>query len=319
AGPRPALAKADLVVLDPFGSVQGRLQARGIAFTEAASVAEIPAKAKVVVIGKDALSAREATDPKWTALAGNGAKVLVLDQAHPLHYQATPSDLAPTDFVGRVAFEENTEHPIFSGLEQNDFFTWSKDHVVYRNVYTKPTRGATSLAHCDKELNYSAIAECPVNDGLLLLCQMVVGEKLAFDPVAQRLFDNMLAYCASYMPIRRETAVVMAEGSPALKLLRDSGLKFDRAGDVLSAVTGGKHQVVIFDATPAALGSLAGNLDKMRAFTEKGGWLMAWGLTPAGLASFNKLVGVEHVLRPFELESVTLPALRDPLLSGLSV
>ena len=137
------------------------MQARGIAFTEAASAAEIPAKAKVVIVGKDALSAREATDPQWTALAGNGAKVLVLDQAHPLHYQATPADLAPTDFVGRVAFEQNTEHPIFSGLEQNDFFTWSKDHVVYRNVYIKPTRGATSLAHCDKELNCSAIAECP--------------------------------------------------------------------------------------------------------------------------------------------------------------
>ena len=163
AGPKPSLGKTNLVMLDPLGSVKERLQARGIAFTEAASAAEIPAKAKVVVIGKDALSAREATDPKWTALAGNGAKVLVLDQAHPLHYQATPSDLAPTDFVGRVAFEENTEHPIFSGLEQDDFFTWSKDHVGYRNVYAKPTRGATSLAHCDKELSYSAIAECPVN------------------------------------------------------------------------------------------------------------------------------------------------------------
>ena len=46
---------------------------------------------------------------------------------------------------------------------------------------------------------------------------------------------------------------------------------------------------------------------------------MAWGLTPDGLASFNKLVGVQHVLRPFELEFVTLPPLRDPLLSGLSV
>jgi beta-galactosidase len=323
-GPRPSLGKSDLVVLDPLGSVKHRLQARGIAFTEAASAAEIPdpqagAPAKVVIVGKDALSACEATDPQWTALAGNGAKVLVLDQAHPLHYQATPSDLAPTDFVGRVAFEENTEHPIFAGLEQSDFFTWSQDHVVYRNVYTKPTRGATSLAHCDKELNYSAIAECPVNDGLLLLCQMVVGEKLAFDPVAERLFDNMLAYCARYVPERRATAVVMAEGSPALKMLHELGLKFDPAADALSAVSGGKHQVVIFDATPTALESLAGNLGKVRAFTEKGGWLMAWGLTPDGLASFNKLVGVQHVLRPFELELVSLPAQRDPLLSGLTV
>ena len=45
---------------------------------------------------------------------------------------------------------------------------------------------------------------------------------------------------------------------------------------------------------------------------------MAWGVTPEGLASFNRLVGVEHVLRPFELEYVDLPPQRDPILSGLS-
>ncbi len=330
AGPKPAvaghpLAGHDLIVLDPQGSVKNRLAARGIAFTAVTSLAEIPVRPSVVVVGRDALSAREATDPKWLALAGIGAKVLVLDQANPLHYQALPADLLPTDFVGRVAFEENTAHPIFQGLEQDDFFTWAScrtrqaDHIVYRNVYTKPTRSANSLAHCDHELGCSAIAECPVNDGLLLLCQMAVGGKLDCEPAAERLFDNMLAYCAGYVPVRRATAAVMAENSPALKLLRDAGLKFDRSDDVLAAISGGKYQIVVFDATPAALQSLAGNLDKARAFTARGGWLMAWGLTPSGLASFNTLVGVPHVLRPFEMEVVSLPPQRDPLLSGLTV
>ena len=45
---------------------------------------------------------------------------------------------------------------------------------------------------------------------------------------------------------------------------------------------------------------------------------MAWTLTPEGLADFNRLVGVEHLLRPFELERVNLPAVRDPLISGLT-
>jgi len=319
AGPEPSVAQGDLFVIDPFGSVKERLKARGVAFTEIASVAQIPKSAKVVIIGKDVVGAREATDPQWLALAGNGTRVLVLEQAHPLHYQAIPADLMPTDFAGRVAFEENTEHPIFDGLEQNDFFTWSKDHIVYRNAYTKPTHGALSLAHCDDQLSCSVVAECPVNDGLLMLCQMVVGEKLAFDPVAQRIFDNMLAYCSTYVPIRYDTAAILPETSPALKLLRESGLRFDPSSDVLSAVAAGKHQIVIFDATPAALKSLADNLDTVKTFTGKGGWLMPWGVTPEGLQSFNKIVGVVHVLRPFELEYVDLPALRDPLLSGLTV
>ncbi len=45
---------------------------------------------------------------------------------------------------------------------------------------------------------------------------------------------------------------------------------------------------------------------------------MLWGLTPDGLADYNKIVGMPHVIRPFRMERVTLPAQRDPLLAGLT-
>ncbi|MBN1417255.1 MAG: hypothetical protein JXP34_00675, partial [Planctomycetes bacterium] len=318
AGPKPAVSGAALAVVDPFGSAKARLTARGIPFVEIASAAEIPPGAKLVVIGKDALSPREATDPRWVSLAGDGARVIVLEQANPLEHLATPSDLAPTDHTGRVAFIENATHPAFEGLDQPDFFTWSGDHIVYRNAYVKASRGAASLVHCDDQLSCSALSECPVNDGLLVLCQLVVGEKLASDPVAQRLFDNLLAYAATYAPIRRRTAVAMDASSPAAKLLAESGLAYDPAPDVLSAIADGAHEIIVFDATRANLQALAGAPEKVKAFAGGGGWLMAWGLEPEGLEAFNRIVGVEHVLRPFELERVTLPAARDPLLSGLT-
>jgi len=320
----PGDAKPDLpaggpCVLDPDGSAKARLAARGIAFTEAGSAADIPDTAKLVIVGRNALSPREATDPSWVALASRGARVLVLEQQNPLRYLAVPADCTPTDYAGRVAFAENLDHPAFAGLDQPDFFTWSGDSVVYRNAYRKATRGAVSLVQCDEQLGYSALSECPVEDGLLMLCQLVVGEKLASDPVAQRLFDNLVSYCATYAPVRCSTAVAMAADKPAFHMLSDSGLQFDSVGDVLTAISGGKHGIVVFDATPRNLEALAGNMDKVRAFTEKGGWLMAWGLTPEGLAAYNTVVGVDHLLRPFELERVSLPPVRDPLLSGLTV
>jgi beta-galactosidase len=318
AGPKPKFARQELVVIDPAGSVKARLKARDVQFTEVASIDRIPDQARVVVVGKDAIGARQATDPRWLALAGRGTRLLVLDQAHPLHYQAVPADLTPTDYVGRIAFSEDLTHPVFAGLDQADFFTWSGDHVVYRNAYLKATRGAMSLAHCDEQLGYSALTECPVNEGLMLLCQLAVGTKLPTDQVAARLFDNMLAYCAAYTPLRRQTAVVMDENNSAAKLLAASGLKFEPAADVLSALATGKYGIVVFVATPANLERLAAHLDQVRAFTHGGGWLMAWGLTPKGLAPFNRLVGVEHVLRPFELERVTLASIRDPILGGLT-
>lgn len=315
---KPKLEAADLFVLDPNGSVKARLGRRGIAFTELANFDDLPDGAKVVIIGKDALTSRQATDPRWRALAASGARVLVLEQQHPLHYLAVPADFEVTNYVGRIAFPENPEHPIFDALGEQDFFTWSGDHIVYRNVYKKASGGATSLVQCDEELSCSALAACPVGEGLLLLCQLVVGEKLDSDPVAQRLFDNMLDYLAKYRPVRKSVAVALPVDSPEGKLLAASGLQFDTVPDVVSAL-GGKWDIVIAAASPESLSKLAAALPKVKSFAARGGWLMLWGLDRDGLADFNKLVGVEHMIRPFEMERVTLAPVRDPLMSGLTM
>ncbi len=315
---KPKLGKGDLVVYDPAGTAKARLTARKIPFSEVASVAALPATAKVVLIGADALTAREATDPLWQALAAGGARVIVLEQAHPLHHLALASDLEPTTNAGRVAFVENLKHPLFDGLAQADFFTWAGDHVVYRNAYKKATFGAASLVQCDEELNCTALALCPVNDGALLLSQLVIGAKLGEDPCAQRLFDNLLVFAAGYAPVRKRTAVVMDAASPEAKLLAASGLQYDTVG-TLPAALGDGYQIVVTDATPENLHTLVANQTQVNAFTARGGALLLWGLTDKGLADFNTLVGVQHLIRPFEMERVTLPAQRDPLIAGLTM
>jgi beta-galactosidase len=42
------------------------------------------------------------------------------------------------------------------------------------------------------------------------------------------------------------------------------------------------------------------------------------GLTPDGLGDYNRVVGVNHVIRPFALERVSFPAVRNPLTAGLT-
>jgi beta-galactosidase len=317
---RPALTRRELAVWDPKGVVKARFKNRGIAFTEiAAPPRALPAEVKVLVVGPDVLTPRLATDPLWQALAARGVRVLVLDQKNPLHYQAAPADFEVTDHTGRVAFSENLEHPIFAGLGQEDFFTWSGDHVVYRNAYKKASKGARSLVQCDQELSCSAVAECPVKGGLLLLCQLAVGRKLDADPVARRLFDNMLHYCAAYRPVAKRTAVVLGKDALKAKLLDAIGLRQHKAADVRAALTDAKNEIVIVAATPENLKQLAARPKEVKAFTARGGWLMLWGLTPAGLADFNRLVGRRHVLRPFRMERVTLRARRDPVTAGLTM
>jgi beta-galactosidase len=234
--PRPAVVGAELAVLDPRGVVKDRLKKRDIPFTSVDSPDAVTAGTKLLVVGSDALTPRQATDPCWLALAAAGTRLLVLDQENPLHYQAVPADLDVTGYDGRIAFPENLDHPAFAGLGQSDFFTWSGDSIVYRHAYKKASRGARSLVQCDEELSCSALTECAVRDSVMLLCQLAVGTRLDSDPVAQRLFDNMLAYCAAYRPIARTTAVVLPADDLRRKLLDAAGLRSQKAEDLVAAV-----------------------------------------------------------------------------------
>jgi len=306
------LEKGKIAVWDPVGSTIAYLKACGANVTAISSPEALPDDVQVLVIGRNALSARQSTDPIWLTMVRQGKRLVVLEQEHPLHYQAVQSDVEPTDYDGRMAFIQEPEHPVFSGLKPDDFVFWPNDHIVYRHIYRKPTRGARSLLHADDSLAYCALAECPAGEGLMLLCQAAVGEKLISSPVAGRLLDNMVNRALNYRRIRNRTTVCLPDGDPRLSMLSESGLVFERLA-LKRALEG--DGIVIVDATPANLDVLAA---RGPAFAKRRGTLMLWGLTPAGLNTFNEWVGLEHLLRPFRQEKVQLSVPRPSLAAGIS-
>ena len=309
-------ARIDTIALWDPRDKSGRLLDHLAPYTSVADLESLPKSCKLLIVGPDAVTPELAADPIWTTLAAKGLRILVLDQANPLRGPATPADLEPTDFAGRIAFPENPTHPAFANLGSPDFFGWSGDHVIYRNAYRKPSRAARSLVQCDTELSCSALVECPVGDGLLLLSQLNIGAK-PNDPVARRVIANLLRYARDYKLEAKPTAVVMPDNDPRAGLLTAAGLKFATDTDSVAAL--GKAKVVIVDATPANLKALAEAKDKVRAFADAGGWLVLWNVSPNGLADFNRLVGFDHVMRPFGRERVTLAPVRDPLAAGLTL
>jgi beta-galactosidase len=64
---------------------------------------------------------------------------------------------------------------------------------------------------------------------------------------------------------------------------------------------------------------MVGSSDKVEDFTAKGGWIILSGLNPEGLADYNRLVGFDHMIRPFRRERVTFGVKRHPLTSGLTI
>jgi beta-galactosidase len=313
----PPIQAGEMAVYDPAEKLSPFLCARNIPFAAVTAYGDIPSTARFVVVGPDAIAPDQATDPLWMALAAQGRKVLVLDQANPLSFRGLPGDFEPTRNTGRIGFAEDLTHPAFAGLEQPDFFTWGNGHVVYRNAYRKGTTGGRSLFQCDNRLTNTALIESEINDGLLLISQLAIGDNLAQEAVAQQMLLNLLTRVATHSPVRKESVVVLPEGDRRTRLLQALNLRFTPEASVLAALRG--DGIAIVDATPLHLRTLAENQALVDSFQDRGGWLMLWGLEPEGLEDFNRLVRHNHVLRRFGTERVLLNIPQDSLAAGLTL
>jgi len=326
-----ALAAKQLLVYESNGAVREFLKGNGLPFTALDSLADIPTTGRVLIVGRDALDLVESTSSRLAAWASAGRTVIVLEQQNPLKFQGLPAEMEPaqnnrrSDFgelldntTGRIAYAEDLGHPVFAGLAQKDLFTWGSDEIVYRRAYVKPTRGGRSLVQCGPRLEHSALAEVPAGKGLLLLSQLAIGEKLESNAVARQLLANLIHYAAAYKLEYRQVAV-SAKDDPSLeKTLATIGLQYAPVEDPLTTIAAGAGKLAIVSATPANLKRLAEASAKVSAFTDAGGYLVLHGLTPEGLADYNKLVGFDHMIRPFRRERVLFPPSRHPLASGLS-
>ncbi len=317
--PKPSasatLKAAKIGLYDPKGKLLPTLQSLGLAPVSVASLAAIPTSIKVLIVGPDAITEGESSNPALAAWAVAGNRVVVLDQTHPLRYQAIPAEVAPAQNRGAFAFFEDASHPVGKVLTSFDLQAWPGTGWTYRNAYTKPTRGAKSLIQCHNRLGNSALVEVPVGQGLMLLSQLTIGESLASAP-AQQMLLNLVEYAASYKLETLPTTLVAPAGSNLAKAVAATGVQF-KTGDLAAALA--NPGVAVIDASPANLAKLATLRATIQKFTEGGGSLLLHGLTPEGLASYNQIVGVDHQIRPFRRERVALAQPRDPLASGISL
>ena len=325
--PAPSLGgiKAGTVaVFDPKGVVAPFLTSLNVPFVTVNDLTTLPESAKVLLVGSDALSGAACASPALSAYASAGRAVVVLDQTTPLKFQGLPAEmeLVATNTEayaasGSTAFIEDASHPALNGLADKDFFTWGPSSVVYRAAYLKPIRGGKSLVQVGHRLAQTALVEMPVGKGVMMVCQLDIGRRLATHAVAQHVVVNLLSSALAYRQEFKAVNVV-AQDDQLMKALDSMGLQYAKAADPLAAIGDAQRSIAIVSATPANLAALAGVLDKVRAYWQRGGTLVLHGLTPEGLADYNKIVGVEHVIRPFARERVMFPPVRNPLTAGLS-
>jgi len=313
---RGGVTSQSLAVFDPAGQAVSFLTRSHVPFTRLDSLTTLPDNAKVLIVGKDSLTRTESASSRLAAYASTGRSVVVLEQANPLKYQALPAQIEMGENEGRAAFAEDLSHPAFQGLQQKDLFVWGADEIVYRNAYKKPQRGGRSLIQCDNLLQNSALVEIPSGAGVLLLSQLALEEKLSENAVAERLLLNLIEYGAGYKLTYRDVTSAFQPNTPAAGAIDSVGLSYTKAEDVLRSIDK-PNSIALVAATPTNLKALADNPQDVKKFTDSGGWLVLNGLRPDGLADYNKIVGFDHMIRPFKRERVTFPPVRSPLTAGI--
>ena len=340
----PTVASGRLLVFDPKESVVGYLKGRQILFTVVQDLQDLnalPESGKTLLVGKDALTPELAKSPVFQKFTQQGRAVIVLEQQTPLCDQALPGQVQLAQNEGRIAFMENESHPIFNGLRQKDFFTWNSrgtansassqassqalnpaaSHVVYRNAYQKPERGARSLVQCDNRLGNSALLEFSAGSGVLLVSQMLIGEKLEGNPAAQQLLLNMIQYADQYKQTFVESFLFDRDADPLLIRELDAlHLKYSRTSDLAAAVHKAQQSggIVIVPASQRNLANLESQADRRSKESPKAAILLH-NLTPDGLDTFNRLVKTDHLIREFRRERVLFPPKKHPLTEGLTL
>ena len=309
----------EVAVFDPSGVIGPFLKASGVQFQSLSSLGSLPSDAKVLVVGKGGITPEESTQSRLAAYALDGHRIIVLEQNTPLKYQATPAEMEPATNQGAFAFAEDLSNPVFGGLTQSDFVGWGTHGLVYQDAYRKPTKGAKSLIEVSSRLGNSALVEVPIGKGLLLLSQLTIEENLVNGIVPQRLLLNLIHYALTYQLEYRPVASFTNTDAIFSSVLDQIGLKHEAMPSVMDAISPSLPRIAIIEATPANLHILASALPSVKAFTSAGGTIVLHGLKPEGLADFNQIVGVDHMIRPFRREKTSFAIPKSPLSSGLSL
>ncbi len=313
-----ALTAANFGVWDPHHKLTAFLRDHHIGFTPVKTLSTLPGGLQVLLVGPNALSARQSGSSRLAAWALSGRRVIVLEQKHPLVYESTPANLRTAENICYTGFGMNFSGRVLRGLRQKDFFTWGQRQIIAVHPYHRPQRAATPLVVCGNRLADAALVEVPVGKGMLYLSQLRIGTTLKSNAVAQTLLLNLLNAAQHYVLIHRPVKVVAATGSPLLEAMRKIGVAFQRRQGPLQAITPAAIQTAVIQATPENLAVLAAHRAAVRAFNQAGGWMVLNGLTPAGLASFNKLTGFHFMIRRFAVDHVRFAAARPAWAMGLS-
>jgi hypothetical protein len=127
-----------------------------------------------------------------------------------------------------------------------------------------------------------------------VLCQLRLIEKLAAEPIAAQLIQNVLDYLAAYRPDAGRVAVA-ADAQALKRRLQSLGLPFDDVTGKLVTAVLTDYRILIASGTGAD--EVSRSAPRVAEFVEGGGYLLLHRLTPEQLTALHSLLGTDLLLQ----------------------
>ncbi|MEI6500463.1 MAG: sugar-binding domain-containing protein, partial [Armatimonadota bacterium] len=313
-----------LSVYDPLGETAQALRTAGVPFALQTQL-KAPAQG-ALLLGRDSL--KQAPEGPWReellGFVRGGGKLVILEQSDPPDFLPVPLTAAKQRKL-TMAYARATDHPLLAGLDDWALRWWAPDHYVSAGNYRKPSQG-NFLPLIDAGTG-EGIIESPLLEeyegkGSIVLCQMLLTDKLGAAPQATLLWQNLLSYLAAPLPFRQGGATALFAGadSPLRKALRDSAVIFTDLTGKAEQLKSPAYQVALVDVATALDEGLTSAL---RQFAQGGGHVLLHRATPDQQKLVEAALGcrVRFFSVKSEPEDTQNHVVRGPsagLLSGLS-
>lgn len=331
---RPKTLKQEKIALfDPKGETGEMLNELGIQFTSIEADSDLNGF-DVFIVGKEALTV-DGIAPNIGKVR-DGLKVIIFEQKSEVLEKRF--GFRAQEYGLRQVFKRVPDHPILSGLENENLRDWSGDATIvpprltyemrprygptikwcgidvtrpwragnYGNIATvlieKPTCGDfLPIVDGGFNLQYSPLMEYREGEGMILICQMDVIGRTEKEPAAMLLLGNILNYVSQWSPLAKRKILYTGE-AVGMEHLKQTGISVDEYKDGQIA-----------DDCVLVVGS-GGNLksDVIQNWINAGGYLLSIGLDENESKVFNVTAKkAEYICSFFE------PAGIDSLLAGV--
>jgi hypothetical protein len=281
-------------------------------------------QAGVLVIGAHALDPLAERDETpvvgggvHEALAGfvrAGGAVLVLEQ------DKFPQDMFPaalTDRAATIAFKRSNAGGLLEGVDESGFKFWRGDHVVARRLIERPRAGGFRVfvdTGGPNGLDAVLAVELRQGEGRYILSQLLIGEKLGREPLAQLMFERLVKYAGARQVAR--TPLGLVRGRRQLDDdLGAAGAAFEDLTGRLAAADLSRFAVLVLDGTAEEAVAARGRL---RDFVRAGGKVLLHGLAADTMERLSDTLPAGLTVRPSLHVPVLIHRKDDPVMDGMT-